>query len=79
MGQNIIQTSKQLSFLLRHHPEKGNLTLDAAGWTPIPDVLKALNVTLPFLMRVVAENNKKRFEVDGDRIRASQGHHGPPA
>ena len=48
--------------------------MDAAGWVAIEDLLANLSVSREDFDRVVAENNKRRFEVDGPRVRASQGH-----
>lgn len=73
--------SKALSYWLRHAPEKGGLTLDAQGWAATDAVLAALakkNIPtdMALLQRVVAENDKQRFEFSEgrDRIRARQGH-----
>lgn len=73
--------SKALSYWLRHAPEKGGLKLDAQGWTPVNALLEALEkgglpTDMTLLERVVAENDKQRFEFsdDGERIRARQGH-----
>lgn len=74
-----MKVSKYLSKHLRHQPEAIGLTLDAAGWVEI-DALIAAAAThgFPFtrqeLDHVVATNDKRRFAVDGTRIRASQGH-----
>ncbi|HWG97871.1 MAG TPA: RNA 2'-phosphotransferase [Pilimelia sp.] len=73
------QVSRRLSEVLRHRPDRIGLTLDAAGWVPIPDLLAALAahgqpVTRRQLAQVVAENDKRRFTIEGDRIRANQGH-----
>ena len=37
-----VRISKKLSYWLRHRPEKAGITLDAAGWTSVGDVLAAL-------------------------------------
>ncbi|WP_412541347.1 RNA 2'-phosphotransferase [Longispora sp. K20-0274] len=71
---DVVRISKRMSKALRHQPERLGLTLDQAGWVPVEDLLAALHLTRDELDRVVAENNKKRFEVVGGRIRASQGH-----
>jgi putative RNA 2'-phosphotransferase len=78
---NITECSKFLSFVLRHKPESIGIKLDEAGWVDINTLLIASNksgkqITLSLLEKVVAENNKKRFEFSegGCRIRASQGH-----
>ncbi len=74
--KDIVRLSKRLSRHLRHAPEEIGLRLDAAGWVDIDDLLTALGrgVTRAQLVEVVEQNDKKRFAIDGDRIRASQGH-----
>jgi putative RNA 2'-phosphotransferase len=81
MERNQVQTSKFLSLILRHKPEEAGLTLDDSGWCGVDDLLRGCaagghKITREELDTVVAENDKKRFEfsVDGNRIRASQGH-----
>ncbi|MGY2083620.1 RNA 2'-phosphotransferase [Blastococcus sp. SYSU DS0539] len=68
--------SKRLSFVLRHRPDSVGLTLDAAGWADVDQLLAALRITREQLEHVVAANDKRRFAFDdtGSRIRASQGH-----
>lgn len=75
------QRSKRLSYWLRHAPEKAGLELDEAGWACATSVLQALEAARlptsgPDLHRLVATNDKQRFELssDGHRIRARQGH-----
>lgn len=79
--KEIIRTSKFLSLILRHEPERVGLELDNAGWVGVTDLLDAVNrngisLGLDQLKHVVATNDKKRFEFseDGQRIRARQGH-----
>ncbi|MGW1223819.1 RNA 2'-phosphotransferase [Streptomyces sp. NPDC001515] len=74
-----VKVSKYLSKHLRHQPERIGITLDAHGWVAIDDLLKALArhrvpLTRAELDHVVATNDKRRFAIEGDRIRASQGH-----
>lgn len=76
-----IRTSKFLSLILRHEPERIGLKLDSAGWVNVDELLAAVNghgvsLTLEELKHVVATNDKKRFALSeaGSRIRASQGH-----
>ena len=73
---NLKQTSKRLSYVLRHRPDSVGLTLDEAGWVPVEDLLKAMRLSRSQLEEVVATNDKQRFVIspDGDRIRANQGH-----
>lgn len=76
-----IRTSKFLSLILRHEPERIGLKLGEAGWVSVNDLLQAVNrhgVALTFdqLKHIVATSDKKRFAFseDGQSIRANQGH-----
>ncbi|WP_329456935.1 RNA 2'-phosphotransferase [Streptomyces sp. NBC_01497] len=74
-----MKVSRYLSLHLRHRPDRIGITLDAQGWVDI-DVLLAAAACDGFpvdraeLERVVATNDKQRFAVENDRIRAQQGH-----
>jgi putative RNA 2'-phosphotransferase len=75
-----IGQGKRLSWLLRHGAISSNLTMDGAGWASIADVLAFLEITRDELDEIVLTNNKSRLQVDGDRVRCSQGHSdGTPA
>jgi putative RNA 2'-phosphotransferase len=71
---DVVKAGKKLSWLLRHGALESGLAMDSAGFANIADVLVHTGLTRAELDVVVAENNKSRYEVDGDRIRASQGH-----
>lgn len=77
MNDPIVQRSKRISWLLRHGAAEAGVTMDAAGWVRVGDVLRALRISEPALDEVVAQNDKRRFEREGDRIRACQGHSTP--
>jgi putative RNA 2'-phosphotransferase len=79
--KELIRTSKFLSLVLRHEPERVGLTLDTAGWVGVAELLEAVNrhgvsLTVDQLKHIVATSDKKRFAFSEDaaRIRASQGH-----
>ncbi|MDG4859284.1 RNA 2'-phosphotransferase [Streptomyces sp. T-3] len=77
--QRTVKVSKYLSKHLRHSPERIGLILDAAGWVAIDTLIAAaaahgFRFTRAELDHVVAANDKQRFAIDGDRIRANQGH-----
>ena len=79
--KEITRTSKFLSLILRHEPERVGLKLGDAGWVSVDELLQAVNrdgvsLTLDQLKHIVATSDKKRFAFseDGKRIRASQGH-----
>jgi putative RNA 2'-phosphotransferase len=80
-----VKTSKFLSLMLRHEPERFGLKLDTAGWVSVSDLLQAVNangvsngvsLNLEQLQHIVATSDKKRFAFNEDntRMRASQGH-----
>ena len=66
--------SRAISKLLRHTAGERRLTMSADGWAAINDVLRILGLTRARLDVAVRENDKQRLQVDGDRIRACQGH-----
>ena len=73
-----VRTSKFLSLILRHEPERVGLKLGDAGWVGVDELLKAVNshgvsLTLDELKHIVAMSDKKRFAFSeyGRRIRAS--------
>ncbi|MCV9960537.1 RNA 2'-phosphotransferase [Pararhizobium sp. BT-229] len=70
--------SKFLSYVLRHAPEEAGLTLDGEGWVEFSKVQAAVRTRFGIsdadLARIIEENPKKRFTLDGERIRAAQGH-----
>lgn len=73
------RVSKYLSLLLRHDPQRAGLTLDRHGWVPVVDVLAALTdngmaITRADLDRIVSRDEKGRYTIEQDRIRANQGH-----
>lgn len=75
MGRDrLTDTSKKLSWLLRHGAPTLGIAMDEAGWVAVDDVLGALGMTRSRLDEVVANNTKNRLEIRGDRVRASQGH-----
>lgn len=77
-----LEISKLMSYVLRHNPSEFGLTLSLDGWIGIEDFIKAINAKSRLkydltreLVEDVAKNcEKQRFKIDGDRIRASQGH-----
>lgn len=74
-------TSKFLSLVLRHAPEKIQLRLDENGWAKTNELITQCNkfhkkLNLELLDYVVENNDKKRFAFNDDKsmIRACQGH-----
>ena len=81
MNARLTAISKEISYALRHRPDEYELELDEHGFVGIDNLLAALNakgpkrsVTRTDLERIIAESDKKRHEIVGDRIRATYGH-----
>jgi putative RNA 2'-phosphotransferase len=82
--RRLTKLSKFLSLILRHQPERFALAVDGEGWASLPEVIEILKglpnfrwVTRADVMTVVEEgsgDDKRRFEVEGNRIRARYGH-----
>jgi len=75
------ETSKFLSYVLRHEPQAIGLQLDCEGWANIESLIagaardgRMLDIAL--IRAVVSSSDKKRFSLsdDGLSIRAVQGH-----
>ncbi len=84
MPINRKRLSKILSHALRHAPWVYELELDDEGWVPVDEVLAALRVRPQWadliesdLANVIEQSDKRRFEIQGDRIRALYGHSVP--
>ncbi|WP_036746285.1 RNA 2'-phosphotransferase [Paenibacillus sp. UNC451MF] len=77
-----ISLSKLMTKLLRHTPEDFGLTLDPEdGSCTLQQLLKVIQtqsqwewVTAKDIREVVANSDKQRFEISGDRIKARYGH-----
>jgi putative RNA 2'-phosphotransferase len=69
-----VRLSKRMSLALRHEPGRFGLTLDPAGWVAVDDLLAALRIDRTDFDTVVARDDKRRFAVADDRVRANQGH-----
>lgn len=74
---NRIEISKYLSFILRHKPESIGLKLDKNGWLDIDDIISKTTdyeLTEEIIKDIVKNNNKQRFTINDNKIRANQGH-----
>ncbi|WP_380190041.1 RNA 2'-phosphotransferase [Iodobacter arcticus] len=81
MGKQHAETSKFLSYVLRHEPQAIGLVLDREGWADITALItgarqSAHELDEILIRSVVESSDKKRFAIseDGRRIRAVQGH-----
>lgn len=77
----LIETSKFLSYVLRHEPEAIGLKLDDQGWASVDELVQRAAISgqhldAALVEEVVRTSDKKRFTLseDGLRIRAAQGH-----
>ncbi len=76
--------SRYIALLLRHHPEKGGVSLDSHGWCKTSDLVKAVRGKFPGfsttdLETIVETDEKGRycFDQHHQRIRAQYGHSVP--
>jgi putative RNA 2'-phosphotransferase len=74
--------SRFLSFLLRHNPKQYALQFDRQGFVPWSQLLATVQkrfegVTETQLRSVIAEYDKKRFELVDGKVRATYGHSVP--
>ncbi len=81
MENKHIQLSKFLSFILRHDPQKYELGVDEEGFVSFSKLLEIINqqshfgdVTAENIQTMIDSSDKKRFEIQGDKIRARYGH-----
>jgi putative RNA 2'-phosphotransferase len=82
---NYSKLSHTISQALRHTPQDYGLCLDSLGFVPCADLFKALakcNLEWQHLSKddieaAMASSSKRRFEIIGDKIRATYGHSVP--
>ncbi|KEO82135.1 RNA 2'-phosphotransferase [Tumebacillus flagellatus] len=82
---DFVKLSKTLSYALRHAPWEFELELDEEGWVDVEQLLTELRgysrafagVTREDLVQMSGAFDKKRFEIEDDRIRARYGHSVP--
>jgi putative RNA 2'-phosphotransferase len=82
--RHLVKLSKFLALILRHQPERFALELDDEGWASLSEVMEILRglpnfrwATRADVMAVVDQgtgDGKRRFQVEGNRIRARYGH-----
>jgi putative RNA 2'-phosphotransferase len=83
-ARRLVKLSKFLALILRHQPERFALELDGEGWASLAEVMEILHglpnfrgTTRADVLTVVKEgldDDSRRFEVEGSRIRARYGH-----
>ena len=79
---NYKKLSQEISYALRHAPWEYELELDSEGFVPTEQLLAAINengkhgrvITVSDIEYIIANSDKTRFEIQGDRVRALYGH-----
>jgi putative RNA 2'-phosphotransferase len=71
--------SRFLTFLLRHKPKEYPLSIDREGFAPWQEVVDLVqerfyDVSEGQIRALIADAEKKRFELRGDKVRATYGH-----
>jgi len=89
MNQNLFRSRKQkknisklMSLILRHRPKEFGIILDEYGFTEMDSLLAAMKKRFDWLDKahiedIVETSDKRRYEIQGDRIRANYGHSVP--
>lgn len=75
-----LKTEKTISWLLRHGAKEENIAMNDEGFVKINDLLKWLKTKHRIILsennlrQIVNNNDKKRYLIKNDLIRANQGH-----
>lgn len=63
--------SKQLAYLLRHD---SSVLRDQGGWVSMDEAAERLSISVPELVGIASHPDEKRFQVNGESVRARYGH-----
>lgn len=66
--------SRELAYILRHHPEEYGLKLDGEGWCSTEELLKALDIEMEELDDIVLNNTRFIYSSEKEFIKAAHGH-----
>ena len=80
--QEIDRLGRVMAGILRHFPERFNVKMDTHGWVDIQDLVTAVRQSrdrMRWLRRhhihaMALTDEKGRYQVDGERVRATYGH-----
>ena len=72
--KNLTKDSRLLSYILRHHPEEYNLTIDEYGYIDVNELVKNTKFTKKYLKEIVDNETRYGYSPDGTKIRAFHGH-----
>lgn len=81
-NKNLKKLSTTISYMLRHNPKEFNLLIDEKGWVNVNELMDAIkkhnekyeDVSLSDIKTIVKEDEKGRYQLDKDKIRAVYGH-----
>ena len=77
---SLVDTSRYISYLLRHRPDATDLHMDEHGWVRVAELIAGVNrtrrLTMEMLEEMVRTDDKQRYSFSQDKtlIRANQGH-----
>lgn len=77
--KNDIRISSTMTYILRHNPEEFDLEIERNGWINLYDFVGAVKTRYPYvskndILRIVKEDEKGRYQLGQNRIRAVYGH-----
>ena len=77
----LLSLGKLMAYMLRHRPDEFGLVPDEEGFISLKELQQAINeedgwgfVRRSHILEVVYQGDRERFEIKGDRIRATYGH-----
>lgn len=68
------RTSKFMSLMLRHKPEKFGLTMDKYGFVDIDELSEKSGIPPDLIKKIVETDRKGRYSIVENKIRANYGH-----
>ena len=74
MSDYSIKGSKFLSYILRHHPEEYNCSIDECGWVSIKDICDNTRFSMEDIMTIIKNDTRYELSSDYTKIRAYHGH-----
>lgn len=80
MDPKLVRLSKKMSYILRHNPKDISIELDDHGWVDFDHFIGqlrtvgGLDIDRLDVIDVILENDKQRFQLVNNRVRAAQGH-----
>ncbi|WP_174919241.1 RNA 2'-phosphotransferase [Acetilactobacillus jinshanensis] len=84
MNYKLTKISKRISYILRHHPEQIGIHLDTYGRVDLKLFITKFNhyyrrspISVPLIVKIMKNSDKKRLAIDNGTIRALYGHSVP--